>query len=235
MPFRPLPTIFTEHLSRLEPDSDVVLELGSGPGDFQALVAAAGHRSWGLDWRPPAAGTACDLVGDARLAPVRPQALTILVAANLVRHLAPRRRLPEFIARWRHLLKPGGALYVFEDEPGRATAAQANYRDLQSFLAQLMPETRGTLLARERFAQLVGADSEPGAWTFGSAANRSPLDAQAVLKFLAGSAGPPTGPVAGLMRRIGRDGLDPGRYWWARVGPGATGGQTTSEVSEVQR
>lgn len=229
MPFHPLPTIFTEHLSRLDPAFDVVLELGSGEGEFQALVAAAGVRCWGLDRRLPAGESPWDLVGDARRPPLKPGAVTILVAANLVRHLAPRRRLAEFVTRWRRLLKPGGALYICEDEPGRETAAQRNFEDLQAFLAQLMPETRGELLARDRFAQLVGANIAPTDWSFGRVRNRTALDSRTVLRFLAGG-GPRTGAVAGLMRRIGRDGLAPGSYWWARVGPNAKGGTVPGEV-----
>jgi SAM-dependent methyltransferase len=219
MPFSPLPKSFTDHLAGLDPSTDTVLELGSGEGHFRALVAGRGFPCLGLDLRPPAAGTVCDFVGDARRPPIRSGSVSVLVAANLVRHLVPRHRLPEHLASWRQLLKPGGVLFVFEDEPGQATVGERNFRDLQDFLAQLMPESRGPLLAQQRFRALVEAADDHAAWQFGSAANLETIDATAVVRFLAAGQGTPTGTLAALIRSIGRDGLQPGRYWWGMVGP----------------
>jgi len=225
MPFSPLPTHFIDHISRLDPNTDTVLELGSGEGHFCALLTAAGAKPLGLDLRHPGLGTVCDLVGDARRPPLRPGSLAVLVAANLVRHLVPRHRLGDIIAGWRRLLKPGGALFIFEDEPGRATPAERNFCDLQAFLAQLLPESRGPLLALSRFRKVVGDEADPTPWTFGFQQHKDePLNATEVMRFLSAGEGTPTGAVAGLIRSIGRDGLTPGRYWWAQVGHGETAG-----------
>ncbi len=222
MPFIPLPTSLTDIVFRLDPATDAVLELGSGEGHFQTLLVAEGCVPLGLDLHHPAVGTACDLVGDARRPPVRPGSVALLVAANLVRHLVPRHRLSEFIACWRRLLRPGGSLFILEDAPGRATPAERNFRDLQAFLAQLMPETRGQLLPLARFLQMVQPESAPGQWTTGHQRNQETLDATEVMRLLSSGQGLPTGPVAGLIRSIGRDGLEPGRFWWACAGPGGS-------------
>ncbi len=219
MPFHPLPTNFADEITRLDPISDTVLELGSGEGHFRALLAGYGRACLGLELRHPTAGVICDVVGDARTPPVRPGCVSVLVAANLVRHLAPRHHLAQWIAHWRELLKPGGALFIFEDEPSQATVATRNYRDLQAFLAQLMPETRGPLLSRRRFRELISEPDDPESWTFGQQRNQETISATEVMRFLSGGQGTPTGPVESLIRSIGRDGLDPGDFWWARVGP----------------
>lgn len=218
MPFLPLPASVVEHLSQLDPAVDRALELGSGEGHVQDLIAAAGGQCLGLDLRHPATGTVCDLVGDARRPPVRPGSLKMLVAANLLRHLTPRHRLAEYVNSWRELLAPSGALFILEDEPSLATTAERNFRDLQEFLAQLMPESRGPLLPLARFRSDIAANA-PGDWTFGTVRNRERIDATAVVRFLAGGQGTPTGPLATLIRSIGRDGLDPGCYWWACLRP----------------
>lgn len=220
MPFHPLPTSFAEDISRRDPATDTVLELGSGDGHFQALLAGLGHRCLGLERRYMDPGVRCDVVGDARRPPLRKGSLAVLVAANLVRHLTPRQRLAQWVTRWRRLLKPDGALFLFEDEPSQATIGERNYRDLQAFLARLMPETRGPLLSLARFRELVVAPPERAQWTFGRQRNHDRISATEVVRFLSGGQGTPTGPVAGLIRSIGRDGLDPGVFWWARVGPG---------------
>ncbi|MDX2474203.1 MAG: methyltransferase domain-containing protein [Candidatus Krumholzibacteria bacterium] len=218
MPFRPLPTTFTDQLSKLNPETDTVLELGSGEGHFKALVEAQGLHCLGLDLRHPVGGVVSDVVGDARRAPIRPGSLKILVAANLVRHIAPRQRLGEFVLAWRRLLKPDGQLFIFEDEPSQAPPAERNFRDLQAFLAQMMPESRGPLMSLERFRQTVGAEAKREGWNFGFQRNEETLNATEVMRFLSAGAGAQVGAVAKLVRAIGRDGLDPGQFWWAQVG-----------------
>ena len=219
MPFRPLPTSFTDQLSLLDRDADTVPELGSGEGHFMALVEAEGQACVGLDLRHPALGTTCDLVGDARRPPLRPGSVKLLVAANLVRHMVPRHRLGEFVAQWRSLLKPGGHLFIFEDEPSQAPPAERNFRDLQAFLAQMMPEARGPLLSLERFRQAIGAQTVPDGWAFGYQRNQETINATEVMRFLSAGEGAASGAVAKLVRAIGRDGLDPGQFWWAQAGP----------------
>jgi len=205
-------------LANLDPDCSTLLELGSGEGHFQELVAQKGQICVGMDIRQPVTGTVCDLVGDARRPPLKPGSLSVLVAANLIRHLVPRHKLGQYVKMWRGLLKPGGSLFIFEDEPSQATGPQRNFRDLQAFLAQLMPESRGPLMSLKRFQQLLEAEKLDH-WTFGSQINHETIDATTVVRFLGGGQGVPTGQVAGLIKSIGRDGLAPGNYWWAEVGP----------------
>ena len=216
MPFRPLPKTFVDHLNLLDPRQDIVLELGSGEGQFGALLAPFAVPVVGLD-RSRFGLEDGDVVGDARRVPVRSGSVAIVVAPNLVRHLAPRRELGQWVASWRALLKPGGRLYVFEDAPTGDAPAHRNFRDLQAFLARLLPESRGALLPRSRFRELV-AEALPGAeWSWGEQANDSRIDAGEVMRMLGAGQGAADGPVAGMIRRIGRDGVAPGRYWWGSV------------------
>ncbi|MFT7699829.1 MAG: hypothetical protein ACI8S7_001662, partial [Candidatus Krumholzibacteriia bacterium] len=194
-------------------------ELGSGEGHFIGLLKARGVHCWGMDLRHPAGGVVCDLVGDARHAPIKPSSMSLVVAANLVRHITPRHRLLEYLTAWRSLLKPGGLLYLFEDEPSASLPAERNFRDLQEFLSRLMPESRGPLMSLDRFKSLLSESPDAANWTFGCQANEVTIDATTVVRFLAAGQGSPTGKQATLLRAIGRDGVSPGRYWYARVGP----------------
>ncbi|MCB1183048.1 methyltransferase domain-containing protein [bacterium] len=214
MPFRPLPKIFTDHLATLDPRRDPVVELGSGDGAFAALLEPYGVRPFGLDRGAPWSGT-CDIVGDARRAPLRPGTLAVVAAPNLVRHLVPRRGLGPWVAEWRRLLKPGGRLYVFEDAPDVRVPAQRHFRDVQDFLAQLAPTARGPLLGRERFLDLTAAAVPRQAWQTGYCPNEATIDAGEVMRMLGSGRGGAGGPVAALIRGIGRDGIAPGRCWWA--------------------
>ena len=222
MSFTPLPTIFTDlsgsHSGSLRgsPDSDNSrnLELGCGDGRFQAEAARCGVKLWGLDLSPPAMGTTADIVGDACFPPITPGSLDLLVAPNLVRHLLAVSGGLEFLDLWLTLLKPGGSLFIFEDEPTNDTAATVNYRDLQDFLRQLVPESRGGLLPLAEFLEL-SAQAQPGLnWEHGLARNLQPIDSSPVLALL----GP--GP---LKQSIVGEGLDPGRYWWAQASAGRKG------------
>lgn len=217
MSFLPLPTNLNGYLTTLDPGADLVLELGSGDGRFLSRLKDAGANCLGLERRHPAAGAVCDVVGDARRVPIRPGSLSAVVAPNLVRHLSPRPDLAVWIRRWRSLLKPGGQLFVFEDDPDPTVVAQRNFRDLQRFLARLMPESRGPLLSLSRFRSLAEAGPETG-WAFGHQANREAVDPKAVLSLLEGGRGDLTGAEASLGNSIRRHGVSPGRYWWAQAG-----------------
>jgi len=220
MAFAPLPTSFAKFFSANDnPEHGTVLELGVGQGCFRAGLPDSSRTYWGLDSRPRTAGTVCDLVGDARRPPVRPGSISLLIAANLVRHLVPRYRVSDCIALWRGLLAPTGRLFIFEDEPHRATAPGRNFYDLQGLLARLIPESRGGLLSCDRFRELAGVSCDCSEWTFGSSRNETQLDARAVMTFLAQGKGATEGEVARLVKAIGRQGIAPVRYWWAEVGP----------------
>ena len=222
MSFTPLPKIFTETCSHRDIPFPQILELGCGDGCFRSVLAQAGCPSWGLDLTGPKLGTVAEVVGDALSPPIAVGSLDILLAANLLRHLVPVDRSLRFLARWMDLLKPGGSLFIFEDEPGDTPASVANYRDLMVFLQRLLPENRGPMLPLNDFQPLVKSLGLTARWEFGQARNRYPINAAAVLEFL-GVAEQVDRPLGRLIEGIGRDGLDPGNYWWARAQADAEG------------
>ncbi len=222
MSFTPLPKIFTELC--LNPDYPFprILELGCGEGRFRDVLTGRGIPSWGLDRIGRHGGTVADVVGDALSPPVAAGSLDFLLAANLVRHLAPADPTLGFLTRWLGLLNPGGTLFIFEDEPGDSPAGVARYGELQNFLCRLMPESRGPLLRLVEFKARVSALGSPARWDFGLVRNRQTIDSTVVLEMLGRGGGPGTEPGK-LMRDIGRDGLDPGYFWWAKTSAGGKG------------
>lgn len=216
MSFTPLPTIFTETCLDREISFPQILELGCGDGCFREVLTQAGVASWGLDSSGPERGTVAQVVGDALSPPVVPGSLDVLIVPNLLRHLIPGHPTLGFLPGWMELLKPGGSLFIFEDEPADTPDSVAHYRDLMEFLRRLMPKSRGPLLPLREFQALVEAGGSAVDWEFGEARNRYPINAQAVLDFL----GRPERAEAwlrGLIEGISRDGLDPGVFWWARA------------------
>ncbi len=216
MPFSPLPGPFLDEAGALALRPHVAVELGCGAGDFGAVLASTGLSVIGLDaGRPLPAGRPA-VLGDALRPPLAPGSCDLLIAANLVRHLVPRRRELEFLVGWVGLLRPGGALYVFEDEPRGGPGPEGNYGRLQTLLARVAPQSRGPLLGRDVFAQRAAAlglrIADGGTWP-----NTWPLDARAVLTMLAAGRPEPNGEVARLMRSIGREGIACGTAWWARL------------------
>lgn len=216
MSFSPLPKTFTDLC--LHPDFSFprILELGCGDGGFRSILTDRDIPSWGLDRFGPDVGTVADVVGDALSPPVLRGSLDFLLAPNLLRHLVPAEPTLDFLVGWLELLKPGGSLFIFEDEPGEDPAGVARYGDLQDVLYRLMPRSRGPLLALADFKARVSNLKTAVDWEFGLVRNRQTIDAGAVLELLR-QGGEPAGQVGRLMRGIDRDGLDPGYYWWARA------------------
>jgi len=218
MPFSPLPRTFLDDLIRHA--TGRVVELGCGDGAFARLLAPVGLRPLLLDRRRPIAGSAAGVVADALHPPLPPASVQLLLAANLLRHVArpgPGRPVPPV---WRELVAPGGSLYIFEDEPADAPAAVRNYRDLQAYLAGVAPGQRRPLLSARDFRRACGDGKGPGdvagAWTFGCERNTWPSDAPAVLRMLAGGGRVEAGGAAArLQSAIAASGLDYGYYWWA--------------------
>jgi SAM-dependent methyltransferase len=217
MPFIPLPKNFTDLCTsgQFEPSRSV--ELGCGDGRFLNILRDSGFTVWGLDRIPPAGGSAADIVADALSPPLAAGSLDLVVASNLVRHLAVRHEGLPFLDTWLGLLQPGGSLYIFEDEPGDSPAGTANFRDLHAFLARLMPVTRGPLLPLDKFRAAVDRSACPACWDYGRVKNEYQLDAGAAMRMLRGQGATPQGEASRLIRAIGRRGLDAGWYWWARA------------------
>ena len=104
------------------------------------------------------------MVGDALEPPISAGACDLVVASNLVRHLLAVTGHLRFLGSWLALLKPGGSLFVFEDEPATEEGPAGNYRDLQEFLSRLVPEARGPLLARRDFLDRAAAAHPDVIW-----------------------------------------------------------------------
>lgn len=216
MSFTPLPKIFTDLCLHAVLPPPRILELGCGDGCFRAVLADHGISCWGLDLVGPEGGTVVDVVGDARDLPVAGGSVDILLVPNLLRHLVPAEPALGFLEGWLEALKPGGFLFIFEDEPVTEPLAAAHYRDLQDFLSRLMPESRGPMLSLESFKARLTDRVPLSRWEFGTARNLQPLDASTVLAFLEPVSGD-SGEIRRLQAGIRHDGLTPGDYWWARV------------------
>ena len=140
MPFAPLPAEFLSIVQKLANRPHVAVDLGCGDGAFAALPGVRPLRFVGVDrLGPPAAAPA--VVGDALAPPLRPGGCDLVLAANLVHHLAPRRADFSFLRVWADLLNPHGALFVFEDAPRGPDGPAGNYGRLQDFLAAVAPDT----------------------------------------------------------------------------------------------
>lgn len=216
MSFTPLPKIFTDFCSNLDFSISQIMEFGCGDGRFHDVLSDLGVSCWGLDRVSPEFGTAAHVVGEAACPPVAPASLDLLVVPNLLRHMLPALSDFSFLDRWLELLKPEGALFIFEDEPGSNSAGEANYRDLQVFLARLLPESRGPLIPLEEFRALSSSFPGTASWEFGLVPNGQTIASEPVLEML----GPhleADGEPGSLVRSIARDGLDPGHFWWARA------------------
>lgn len=213
MSFSPLPAEFLFCLQELKSRTfPQILDLGSGGGFFASLLAAEGLPTWGLDLMPRQAGAVVDLRGDALAPPIRPGSLDCLLAGNLIHHLLAQDSTLSFIDGWLELLKPGGWLFIFGDEPAVGDdPAASNYGHLQDFLASLMPERRGVLISRASFIEQVSALSPELTWQSGLQKNEQLPDIESVRRMLGGSTGSPP-PI---LRAIEKSGLSYGRYWWA--------------------
>lgn len=215
MSFAPLPPIFLDDLRGCA--AGPLVELGCGDGVFTAELRAHGASPLCLDRLPPRAGTVAAVVAEAADLPFRDGSVSLLVAANLLRHLGPRPRGEAVPPAWRRCLAPGGRLWIFEDEPVSRPAAARHYRDAARLLARIQPWGRGPLLPNRDFVAHLGAEARSRQWQSGEAVNTtSAREPEALVRLLLGSAGAAGGEAGRLAEAIGRDGLSYGKYWWAR-------------------
>ncbi len=218
MPFKPLPGNFLEFLSHLEEVPDpLVVDLGSGDGAFGRLLDQSGIQVIELDCSSLATGTSIPLRGDALHPPFLSRSLDCLLAGNLWRHLLVQNPGGDFLTCWLDLLKPGGTLFIFEDEPDTDDRAARNYRDFQSFLAQLMPDCRGSLLSRDYFLEWAHGLIPAQNWHCGTLMNQNKPNSTAVCQMLTANWTTPIpgGSAGELLAAIERFGLSYGSYWWA--------------------
>ncbi len=216
MPFAPIPTNFLKYLDNLTDSGAVVLELGSGNGGFSQVLNKPGINFYSLDNSCLVDKNEVQVIGDALMPPVLSGSVDLLVAANLFRHLLTSDPQGLFLNVWQDLVKPGGSLVIFEDEPSSHPVAVRNYRDVQMFLAKLVGTSRGPLLSRSQFQLLKSVAVNADQWEVELEANHFPADEEVVLGFLAGSEGQVASEVYDLMERIKVNGLAYGDFWWAQ-------------------
>ena len=218
--FSPLPSEFIQLLQELQSrPMPRILDLGSGQGDFSQLLAPYDLAVYGLDRLPEVAGVQACIRADALHPPVLPGSLDAVVAGNLVRHLLVQCADGAFLQRWVELLRPGGSLFIFEDEPGLSDPAELNFKDLQEFLARLMPSTRGPLISRSLFKKKLQGCTPGLKWSTGLTLNEDRPDTVGVHSMLtgAGAEGKPGGPAGKLLDAIDEHGLSYGSFWWAHA------------------
>ncbi len=217
MPFDPLPKTLTDLLDAGASRPLVALDLGCGDGRLSALLRKPGVHCFGLDRLPRVAGSRADIVADARRAPVCAGSVDLVVAGNLVRHLLPAQRDAAFLDDWLALLRPGGSLFILEDEPTARPSAAANYRDLQAFLARLWPVGRGPLVTLDTFRRRLPARLAALVVESGTGANHWPQDAAAAVAMLERGRPAPGDEAHRLAAAITARGLSCGRQWWCRL------------------
>lgn len=220
MSFSPLPVEFLKLLEKLQSISNPrILDFGSGSGDFSRLLSGYDLPLWGVDFLPKAAGVDARIRGNAIIPPILVGSLDCILAGNLVRHLLVQDRHGLFLQTWLMLLRPGGSIFLFEDEPGESRCAAGNYNNLQSFLAQLMPSVRGPLFSLSELHQQMPDWTPDQKWTTGLVQNELKPDIKAVCSMLRGdpSEMEPNGLVGKLLSDIDRYGLSYGSYWWAHA------------------
>jgi len=218
--FSPLPAEFSRCLNVLQSRRNPrIVDLGSGNGDFAQALKQFGLQVWGVDRLPAAAGVTANLRGDALNPPFLAESLDCILAGNLVRHLLVQDKPGSFLKVWLKLLRPGGSIFLFEDEPNRADPAEENFVDLQGFLAQLMPATRGPLFSRHQFLAKTGVWTPGFNWVTGIEKNNSQPDIAAVCQMIGvGISGKnPKGTAGQLLSRIEENGLSYGTFWWAHT------------------
>ncbi|MBE0567101.1 MAG: methyltransferase domain-containing protein [Krumholzibacteria bacterium] len=215
MPFAPLPGPFLDEAGALASRPHTVLELGCGGGGLTGILRRLGLQVVALDRVRPLPQGEAALLGDALAPPVRTGACDLVVAANLLRHLAARRRIRDVLAPWTGLLRPGAALYLFEDAPRPARGPAGNYGRLHGLLHRLDPATRGPLLEVApclEAARELGLRADSGQWT-----NTWPVDPAAVLAMLRSGRPRVGGEVDDLIAGIEREGIVCGPAWWMRA------------------
>lgn len=216
MAFDPLPEALSDLCRRLGDAGGCGVELGCGDGELLRQLAAAGLWCWGVDRLPAFLAGGARVRGDALRPPLLDGALDLVIAGNLVRHLLPADPQAAFLAGWLRLLKPGGSVFILEDEPGDGPA-ERNHRDLQALLAHAGGMGRGPLISRDAFARSLPDALRGRIRDGGLAPNRwaqDPLAAAAMLdagRPAAGSA------AARLSAAIRKQGLACGTMWWLRL------------------
>jgi len=163
----------------------------------------------GLDVSAMATGAA--VCGDVLELPIRRESCSLVIAANLLRHL---RDPTEALRRWRRVLKPAGVLWILEDEPALDNEPGALYRDLQRLMRAISSDGRGDLMTLARFQTIVTADH---GWMSAIFENKETLNDEApLLQILDKLGGNGVEEASRLAAGIRQGHFAYGRGWWAR-------------------
>ena len=198
-----------------------VLDLGCGPGTLARQQSTLSTSVVGLDLAGPCLGTAANVVGDALFPPFTRCCADVVLAGNLFRHLLPADGQGKFLSRWLRLLRPGGFLFILEDQPCShddvpVAGGWANYTAFQEFLARLDPQHRRPLMSLDGFLDwLERHPAGQGVWDSGLQENSLPAEREPVVAMLVGDGGRLAPEVRDLVKSIQRAGLSYGKYWWA--------------------
>jgi len=218
VPFEPLPEIFLDQIALLQSKNNAgILDLGSGEGAFGRLLKASGLPVVELDCSSLASGGSLAVRGDALNPPFLEGSLDCLISGNLVRHLMVQDISGNFLNQLLNLLKPQGTFFIFEDEPDSIAADARNFKDLQAFLAEMMPHHRGPLISLEFFEEWADKLVPAQIWQSGIERNLNSPNVEAVLNMLTANGMPPNpaSRAGQILESIKVNGLSYGSYWWA--------------------
>lgn len=216
MSFSPLPDSLQKWAHSLagQADSPQVVDLGCGRGDLARWFEPWNIQVWGLD-RFPLHGAHFHIRGDALAPPIARGTLHGVLAGNLIHHMLRQDPTATFIQNWLNLLADGGWLVLLGDDPGRPDfPGRWNYRQLQEFLAELMPDERGALMPLQDVLEHL---EKHGAREIrsGTMLNQTSVSQEDVLSLLRGSQpGDLHGTPRKLVQQIEKHGISYGRFWW---------------------
>jgi SAM-dependent methyltransferase len=135
MSFWPFPTNLRDEFDRAAALGPVV-EAGAGEGRLTARLRSLDLPVVALDHDPWQRGL--DVLADLRVLPFAPASVGAVVFGDVLRHLSSsdRSRAAESCVR---CVAVGGRVIVLEDDPVGRDAAEVNYREVLSLLADIVP------------------------------------------------------------------------------------------------
>ena len=204
MSFWPFPkTLLDELLAGLAHGPGI--ELGSGSGGLHARLGSSGIQLLTSDL-----AARCDVRADALDLPFRAAQFGLVVAGNLVRHIAPVRR-DRFFAEVSRVVRPGGRVLLLEDHPAPRTPAESNYRHALALLARV-DGARGVVVDLEE----ILADQDPGlaelTWSASLENEEAPDDPFAPADWIEARVGDLDGAVTAHRQEVRAHGMEYGRF-----------------------
>lgn len=147
-------------LAGARPTGGVVVDVGSGRGEWLTLLRDAGLPGSGVDNNPAfvEAGRArgLDLVcGDAvaHLAGLPPDSVDLVTAFHIIEHLDPDTLLALLAAAW-HALRPGGAVLLETPNPANLRMAACDFYNDPTHRSPLPPRLTEYLVSASGFGDI---------------------------------------------------------------------------------